>query len=665
MNSVLLFCIIFSAIKSSHSYICAYVNNTTESVILKCGRPREVISTDTCTHDLFKSNSMEINRLEVEQLKLIDRWCVNYDDDIDDLFANIRDFDISFTAGSSYLSSHNMNFKYLEKFNASHCQIEIILRGDFQSKKNLKEIDLSFNKISQFSPDTFENNVKLTMINLTNNILMRLDPGAFSKLGELKVLDISSNRLDTLDKDIFRNSPKLEILRMEMNHFKRFDCNWFLPVENLKSLSVSLDDITELDLSCDRTLMYFDWNNASDVILRLPTVENDLRFKKDGFKNLEYFNVNGNRFQNISEILNLLGAPLKILDLSGNFLGNLESKAFEKFVNLERLSLSDTHLDTQLKVDGESETEPTLSHLALSFSSLKRLKSLDVSKNFLQNLNFSSLSPTLSQLTSLNIANTHLKNIADPLNLLSPSGLESLDVSQNYVGRINADTFRQFTNLQYLNVSQTHLSNFRFGTFYHQSKLRTLDISQNYLKNIDFTLFTRRFNNLTFLNLEGNNLTDINSVNMLNFPKLESLGISKNQFSCHYLLEFLGRWRNLKVIENPSDGTHIDGIDCFEGENGKKNGGGSEEENDGENNEKTTNIGTLGVTIDNNNSELRAIKYLLLFLCFLFCGYLINKSNIISRMRHKLPRNSESNVIYRQTTMNKEHSIGLIQAMDK
>lgn len=664
MNFVLLFCIILCGIKSSHSYICAYVNNTTESVILKCGRPIKDIPTASCTKDLFKSSSMEIKRLEVQQLKLIDRWCINYDDDIDDLFANIRDFDISFTSSTAYLSSHNIKFKYLEKFNVSHCKIEIILRSDFQNKLNLNEIDLSFNKISQFSPNTFENNVKLTMINLSNNILMHLDPGAFSKLSELKVLDISFNRLEKLDEDIFRNNRKLEILRMEMNHFKRFDCNWFLPVENLKSLSVSLDDMTELDLSCDRTLVYFDWNNASDVILRLPTVENDLRFKKDGFQKLEYFNVNGNRFQNISEILNLLGTPLKILDLSGNFLGNLESKAFEKFVNLERLSLSDTHLDAQLKVDGDSVTEPTLSHLALSFSSLKQLKSLDISKNFLQNLNFSTLSPTLSQLTSLNIANTHLKNIAEILNLLSSSGLESLDVSQNYVGKINANTFRQFTNLQYLNLSRTHLSNFRFGTFFHQSKLRILDISENELKNIDFTLFTRRFNNLTFLNLEGNNLTDINSVNMLNFPKLESLGISKNQFSCHYLLEFLGRWKNLKVIENPSDGTHIDGIDCFEGENEKVNGEGSEEQNDGENNAKITNIGTLGVTIDNNNSELRAIKYLLLFLCILFCGYLINKSNIISRMRQKLPRNSESNVIYRQTTMNKEHSIGLIQAMD-
>lgn len=677
MNYALIISIILSAIKAIHAHSCTYVNNSTESVVLRCSQMRGAASNDSCFDDLFTSNSKAINRLEVKHLKIDDKWCVNSNIEMDDIFANIHDLDLSFAVQSSILSMHDMKFKYLEKFNASNNKLELVQRWNLQDKPNLIEIDFSHNEIDRLPSDVFGNNTKLTMINLSHNSLLGLDSNTFTKLRELKVLDLSFNRIDTLHSDIFQRNTKLEILRMDVNPLKRFDCNWFATVNNLKTLKISFKFITELDMSCAKSLMYFDWNNANDVIIRLPTVETDFRFEKKNFKKLHYFNGNGNRFENISEILHLLGSNLRILDLSGNHLGSLGSMAFEEFVNLEVLKLSHTNLHSNsgstlnlgliAKQTFSSNSESTLenvsspSNLTLSLAPLKQLKTLDISNNNLKTLNISSLSSTLNQLKSLNIANSQLQNIADLLNLLSPS-IESLDLSQNFVGKISANTFRRFLNLQFLNLSHTHLSNFRFSTFYHQSKLQTLDLSYNDLGKVDFTLFTRRFNNLSTLSLEANNLTSISSVNLLNFPRLASLGISKNRFACSYLIDFLSRWPSLKVIENPSDGTHIDGIDCNENENNGEIGN-----DDGEYiNEETSNkpIENASEVFNDNSSELRAIKYLLMFLCTMFCGYLIVKSNVISRLRRRLPRNAEGNVIYRQTTVNKQHYTGLIQSAD-
>lgn len=40
------------------------------------------------------------------------------------------------------------------------------------------------------------------------------------------------------------------------------------------------------------------------------------------------------------------------------------------------------------------------------------------------------------------------------------------------------------------------------------------------------------------------------------------MGISKNNFSCEYLVKFLLQWHDLKLIDNPSNQTHIGGVDC-------------------------------------------------------------------------------------------------------
>lgn len=140
-----------------------------------------------------------------------------------------------------------------------------------------------------------------------------------------------------------------------------------------------------------------------------------------------------------------------------------------------------------------------------------------------------------------------------------------MDLSANFIGKMSKKMFETFNNLQYLNLSHTNLSNFGFHTFYHLKNLRVLDLSYNRLGTVDFHLLFRNFKNLNTLNLEGNDLVQIDCVNRSNFPKLSFIGLSKNQFSCEYLARFLRQWDDLQVFHNPSDQTHIDGVDCMLG----------------------------------------------------------------------------------------------------
>lgn len=116
------------------------------------------------------------------------------------------------------------------------------------------------------------------------------------------------------------------------------------------------------------------------------------------------------------------------------------------------------------------------------------------------------------KLKYLNISSNQLRNTHQIIEMLG-SSIEILDISSNFLGKLNAKTFENLMNLQLLNLSNTNLTSFGFSTFYHLNKLKMLDISFNRIKNIDFLLLLLNFKDLETLNLEGNELTAIDSVN--------------------------------------------------------------------------------------------------------------------------------------------------------
>lgn len=94
------------------------------------------------------------------------------------------------------------------------------------------------------------------------------------------------------------------------------------------------------------------------------------------------------------------------------------------------------------------------------------------------------------------------------------------------------------------------------------------------------------------------------------------------------------QWKNLTIISNPSNQTHMNGIDCYL------------DMVDSNTTERTTKTDSIIVI----HSESYVTKYAVLFLCVVCCGYIVMKSKLIKRIKEKLANNSfTSNVTYQQT----------------
>lgn len=404
---------------------------------------------------------------------------------------SIETLDLSGNFVGKLNSSLFERFNRLHYLDLSHTNLSNFGFGTFYHQRKLTHLDVSFNHMKHLNFTLFLRNFKdLKTLHLEGNDLSEINTVTRAIFPQLSTLGISKNRFscdylatfllqwphihlmnnptpkqmhidgvdcyhdehDLIDKEIVPNHT--ENIEFDKNHSKvgstvRFDCNIFSPKS--QSAPILCEQLEEIDTSCFGKSLEIELNSDVEIVLHVREKQFELRCSKENVKKLNYFNITGNHLQNTQNVIAFFD-----------------------------------------------------------------------------------------------------------------SSIETLDVSLNFIGQLNAQTFKKLNNLKQLNLSHTNLSNFEFTTFYYQSQLKMLDLSFNHLKKVNFTLLFRNFRNLDTLNLEGNDLFEVDSVTRANFPKLSFLGLSKNNFSCDYLAVFLRQWENLKLFKNhPSDQTHIDGVDCY------------------------------------------------------------------------------------------------------
>lgn len=391
---------------------------------------------------------------------------------------------------------------------------------------------------------------QLQLPNISENDLNEtlVDPSV-----NLQILNISNHGIESLSATIL-NYPNLKFFVAPQNRLTEIPEALFINAPVVTEVDFSYNEISEIHPHAFR-------NATKIAILSLAYNEISL-VENETFSTLFHLHtldLSNNRIQSIDQHLFKTNVNLRELRLENNPIQRLDKQIFWPILNLPLLELyisceNARDLDTShfgRALEWQIDTDASVS--LKSTKSMSKMECMTGGK--------------FTNLRYFNCSGNGLQNTAEIIDLLGKS-IETLDVSANHVGKINAHTFKPFVNLKYLNLSQTQLDNFGFNTFYHQRRLQTLDISHNHLGSVNFTLFFRIFRHLKTLNLEGNNLHEVNSVTKMIFPKLALLGISKNSFSCDYLTKFLRQWDSLSLMDNPSSNRmHIDGIDCFDDDN--------------------------------------------------------------------------------------------------
>lgn len=367
-------------------------------------------------------------------------------------------------------------------------------------------------------------NLRILNISFTEIEKLLASDLRFSK--HVERLIASNNRLTVIPVDLFTHTPDLIEVNFSYNQVTRLEMFVFSNARKLVMVDLSFNQIESLTAPVFSYLIDLEVLDISNN--RINSMDNDVFEHNTKLKQLR---LNNNQMKRLSCGFLVTFTESKSLEISLNTLETVETSCTE----------DKSSIDLNIKISSES----TATQLRINEGHFEWIFTHD---DFIN-------------IRHLNLSNSRIENITLIMQESSPL-LETLDLSNNFIGELSAKTFEKFRNLKNLNLRQTNVTNFEFSTFYHQRNLQELDISYNKLNRVNFYLFLRNFQSLESLNLEGNNLTEIDSVTRSHFPKLAVLGISKNNFSCDYLVKFLLQWHDLKLIDNPSNQTHIGGVDC-------------------------------------------------------------------------------------------------------
>lgn len=475
----------------------------------------------------------------------------------------------------------------LKRIHLTHNFIRSLNPEDFANVLELEYIDLSHNQIQYYWADVFRDSIQLKTLNLEFNPIEYFNCRDFFKLSKasvhiswenfqhliLKFCDevkfdvvITSEREGFLatskgkyeihcDEGSFEHvtyfsiapnqikdvsmlmqclSLSVEDISLDGSSLGKVEPAMIRRFTNLKRLSLRGSHLTEFDFTLlinQRKLEELDISNNHLKFLRNVALS---QFSP----NLTRFIAAGNEFENVTEILRYLTPSIRSLDLSGSFVGKANVTTFDRLKQLTELKLRRTGL--------------VISDSVNPFEQLQGLTELDISYNNLEKVDFKLLSTTLNRSKTFRANNCNIKNILAVTQHLGAS-LETLDLSGNFLGDLNATTFKRVTNLENLFLDNAYITNFEWDSLKRQMKLLDLRITNNKLNRIDLGAIST---SLRWLNLEGNELIEIKNLTKQHFPSLESLKVSNNQLSCKALAQLKHEWRDKLINFNLWDQKH-------------------------------------------------------------------------------------------------------------
>ncbi|XP_055799619.1 leucine-rich repeat-containing protein 4C isoform X1 [Salvelinus fontinalis] len=204
-----------------------------------------------------------------------------------------------------------------------------------------------------------------------------------------------------------------------------------------------------------------------------------------------------------------------LLDLGGNLLMEVRSRAFAGLWSLRVLVLSDS---------GIQLLQPE------AFYSLSFLEKLDMSRNKLRRLP-SDFSHSLSSVRELRLDHNTLEWL-EVSSLEHLESLEKLDLSHNHITFLQPGAFRGLSRLRHLYLHANQLGAVRHGSLSMLPVLEALQLGQNNITHID-TEALAPLHSLTLLGLEGNQLQHLKFKTFLSLHTAGThLQLAGNPWNC-------------------------------------------------------------------------------------------------------------------------------------
>lgn len=424
-------------------------------------------------------------------------------------YCTVKNFHVNYTSliNCNVYPAHRDNVKVVRFVESTLLYIPYCM---FRYFGNIQEFEISYANIEAIHRN-FEGAVSLMFLTMSHNNITEIPASVFVDTPQLAMIDLSYNQIEKINKFAFANARSLSRIVLSHNKIKTMDANLFNDVSFL--------DQIELDFNL------------------LETLPNNL-FKNNGV--LQKIYLNHNKISNLSCEVFQFGHYLDYLQLEANHLEEFSSVCIPK--NMDLINLNNNNLKKL---------------------SLNDVKNIYASNNSLTDIRFGNYTEWMRKLVLSNNSLTDISSI-----LKTVRNLNHLDLSYNYVGKLNISSFAKLNRLEKLYLSHTHLANINFGTFANQKQLRILDISYNNLSTINLDMFSTSLKNVEEFYVDGNNLTELSGQLTVIFPALHILGISNNNFNCTYLSQLLrvinfGQVQlNIDPEAQAVNTTHISGIPC-------------------------------------------------------------------------------------------------------
>jgi hypothetical protein len=360
------------------------------------------------------------------------------------------------------LSQTTVSLFFIKSYNLGN------LPEDSFAGLDINTLKLENNRIQVIDKFAFRDLKRLVSFSFNDPSLRLIETDAFTTFyDQLEHLDFSGCEATTDKMDFFFNDGglkkfhNLKSLRLDSNKLTTLSANWLGNFEKLIEVSFAFNELKSINqflfkYNLNVVSVSFANNNLNrffDTFLALEPLANTL----------ESLNLRSNSFDTFSNFPNLKN--LKLLDLSKNYLKEIDEKTFQSLESLKSLYLSFNKLE---RIHPES------------FSVLKNIENLYLDENFLVE------SPKISTLTELKYLTLENQNghIKSPL--------------KSFSFRIENQTSSFFE----LNLARNYLTSFEDKLFC-SIKLNRLTISLNSLNNLDKCILRQVLinNNITSLSL--------------------------------------------------------------------------------------------------------------------------------------------------------------------